>query len=62
MHTKFLSGDLKRREFGRPGRRREPIKIDLKLVGCEGVGWMHLVRERYQYRALVNTVMKLKVQ
>jgi hypothetical protein len=28
---------------------------------CEGVDWIHLVQDRGQWRAVVNTVMKILV-
>jgi hypothetical protein len=37
------------------------IKIDLKEIGWDGVDWLDLVQDRDQWRALVNTVMKLRV-
>jgi hypothetical protein len=46
----------------RPRRRWEDyIKLDLMEIGWEGVDWMHLVRDRDQLRALVNTVMNIWV-
>jgi hypothetical protein len=33
-----------------------------KESGCEGTDWMHLVECRVQWRALVNTVMNLRVR
>ena len=35
--------------------------MDLKEVGCGGVGWFELAEDRYRWRAVVNTVMKLRV-
>jgi hypothetical protein len=35
--------------------------MDLKETGCERVGWVHLARDRVQWRAIVNTVMNLRV-
>jgi len=35
--------------------------MDHREVGWEGVGWMHLAQDREQLRAVVNTVMKLRV-
>jgi hypothetical protein len=35
--------------------------MDLRQVGSEGVEWMHLARDRDQWRAVVNTVMKVKL-
>jgi hypothetical protein len=37
------------------------IKIDLKVIGRDGMDWIDLAQERDQWRALVNTVMKLRV-
>jgi hypothetical protein len=33
--------------------------MDLKETGCEVVNWIQLAQDRDQWRALVNTVMKL---
>jgi hypothetical protein len=46
------------------GQRRrwlDDIKIDLREIGWDGVDWIELARDRYQWRALVNTVMNLRV-
>jgi hypothetical protein len=37
------------------------IKIDLREIGWDGVDWVDLAQDRYQWRALVNTVMNLRV-
>jgi hypothetical protein len=51
-----------RRPLGRLRRRWEDnIRIDLWEIGWEGVDRMHLVQDRDQWRAAVNTVMKLRV-
>jgi hypothetical protein len=53
-----------KRPFGRPRRRWvDNIKIDLKRdrIGCDGVDWIDLAQDRDQWRALVNTVMNLRV-
>jgi hypothetical protein len=36
-------------------------KIDLREVGWDGVYWIDLAQDRDQRRALVNTVMNLRV-
>jgi hypothetical protein len=51
-----------KRPLGRPRRRWvDNIKIDLGELGWDGMDWIDLVRDRDQYRALVNTVMNLLV-
>jgi hypothetical protein len=50
---------------GKPeGKRRrwvDNIKMDLREIGWDGVDWIDLARDRYQWRALVNTVMNIRV-
>jgi hypothetical protein len=51
-----------KRLFERPRRRWENnIRMDLTKIEWEGVDWIHLAQDRGQWRALVNTVMKLRV-
>jgi hypothetical protein len=53
-------------EGNRPlGRRRrrwiENIKMDLGELLWDGMDWIYLAQDRGQWRALVNTVMNLRV-
>jgi hypothetical protein len=51
-----------RRPLGRPRRRWEDnIKMDLQEVGCARVDWIELAEDRDRWRALVGTVMNLRV-
>jgi hypothetical protein len=50
------------RPLGRPRCRWvNNIKIDLREIGWDGVDWIELAQVRDQWRALVNTVMNLRV-
>jgi hypothetical protein len=37
------------------------IKMDLLEIGVNVVDWIGLAQDRYRWRALVNSVMKLRV-
>jgi hypothetical protein len=51
-----------RRSLGRPRRRWvDNITMDLREIGWDGVDWVDLLQERNQWRALVNTVMNIRV-
>jgi hypothetical protein len=51
-----------KRPIGRTRRRWEDnIRIDLREIGWGGMDWIDLAQDRGQWRALVNTVMKLRV-
>jgi hypothetical protein len=37
------------------------IRMNLREMGRENVDWIHLAQDRYKLRALVYTVMNLRV-
>jgi hypothetical protein len=51
-----------KKPLGRPRRRWvDNIKMDLGELGRNGRDWIELAQDRDQWRALVNTVMNLRV-
>jgi hypothetical protein len=51
-----------KRPLGKTRRRWEDdIRMDLRGIGWGGMDWIDLVQDREQCRALVNTVMNLRV-
>jgi hypothetical protein len=60
---RLLAGKPKgKRPLGRPRRRWiDNIKMDLLEIGVSVVDWIGLVQDRYRWRALVNSVMNLRV-
>jgi hypothetical protein len=51
-----------KRPLGRLRRRWvENVKIDLREIGWGGMDWIDLAQYRDRWRALVNTVMNLRV-
>jgi hypothetical protein len=51
-----------KRPLGKPRRRWEDgITMDLREIGCGSVDWVQLTRDRDRCRAVVNTVMNLRV-
>jgi hypothetical protein len=51
-----------KRPLGRPKSRwMDNIKMDLLEIRVNVVGWIGLAQDRYRWRALVNSVMNLRV-
>jgi hypothetical protein len=51
-----------KRPLGRPRCRWvDNIKMDLREIGRDGMDWIDMVQDRDQWRALVSTVMNLRV-
>jgi hypothetical protein len=51
-----------KRPLGRPRRKWvDNLKIHLRERGWDGMDWIDLAQDRDQWRALVNTVMNLRV-
>jgi hypothetical protein len=51
-----------KRPLGRPRRRWiYNIKMDLLGIGVSVVDWIGLAQDRYRWRALVNSVLNLRV-
>ena len=62
MHRVLVGKPEGKRPLGRPRRRWEDnIKMDLQEVGGSCGDWMELAQDRGRRRALVNTVMNLRV-
>jgi hypothetical protein len=50
-----------KRPLGTPRRRWEHnVKMDIRVIGWGCMGWIHLVQDKDQWRALVNTVMNFR--
>jgi hypothetical protein len=51
-----------KRPLGRPRCRWvDNIKMDLRKIGWDDVDWMDMAQDTDQWRALVNTVLNLRV-
>jgi hypothetical protein len=62
VYRVFVGKPEGKKPLGRPSCRQEDsVKMDLKELGWTGMNWNHLVQDRDQRRALVNTVSNLWV-
>jgi len=62
VHRVLLGRPEGKRSLGRPRRRwGDNIKMDLHEVGGGCEDWMELAQDRDRWRALVSTVMNLRV-
>jgi hypothetical protein len=51
-----------RRQLGRPRRRWvDSNKMDLREIVWDGIEWIDLAQDRAQWKALVTTIMNLRV-
>jgi hypothetical protein len=58
----ILVGEVKgKRPLERTRRRWDNINMGLREMGCSDMDWIDLARDRDLWRALVNTVMNLRV-
>jgi hypothetical protein len=60
---RVLVGKLEgKRPLERPRRRGEDnIRMDLREIEWGGMDWIDLAQDRDQWRAVVNTVMNLRI-
>jgi hypothetical protein len=62
VYRVFVGKPEGKRPMGRPRRRWEDnIRMDLQEVGCGGMDWIGLAKERDRWRAILNAVMNLPV-
>ena len=62
VHRVLVGKPEGKRQLGRPRRRWEDnINMDLQEVEGGGGDWMELAQDRDRWRALVSTVMNLRV-
>jgi hypothetical protein len=62
MHTIFWSENLKGEDYLKDlGVDSRNIRMNFREIGWKDVDLIHLAQNRDQWRALVNTVMNLRV-
>jgi hypothetical protein len=62
VYMLLVGNPERKRPLGRPRRRwMDNIKMDLLEIGLNVVDWIGVAQDRYRLRALVNSVMNLRV-
>jgi hypothetical protein len=62
VYKVLLGKPEEKRPLGRSRRRwEERIRMDLREIGWWSVEWIQLAQDRDRWRAVVNTVMNLRV-
>jgi hypothetical protein len=62
LHMGYGAKARRKESMGRPGRKwKDNIKKDLREIGWGGMDWINLAQDRGWWRAVVNTVMNLRV-
>jgi len=58
----FFGRSEGKRQLGRPTRKWEDnIKMGLRETWIDGANWIRMAQDRFQWRALVNMVVNLRV-
>jgi hypothetical protein len=60
MCTGFLWENQKERDHLKD-QGVDGIRMDLREIGCGSVDWIQLAQDRARWRAVVNTVMNIRV-
>jgi hypothetical protein len=61
VHRGLVGRPEGKRPLGRRRRRREDnIKVDLRETEIDGVNWIQLGQDRFQWRAFVSTVINFR--
>jgi hypothetical protein len=50
-----------KRPAGTPRHKEDKIKVDLRETGWGSMNWIDLIYDNDQWRALVNTVVNIRV-
>jgi hypothetical protein len=64
MRIEYLGGgEIRMKETVMKNKTKwlDNIKMDFRDIGSDGMDWIDLAQNRDQWRALVNTVMNLRV-